>query len=437
MVLHAMPDCQGHYQALLEESLPYIKAGLMAHQPDLRCLGLDFAGSSEDEIREWARTADVLILLVSVHFAFDPFCQELMDELPLLRKRRGQQQMILQFRAFSYEDSFPNLLEIPRYPESGTSLEEQGPQLSKCLNGFSQMLKAALEGKSPQAKPPTDPIVIRQQHATLLKALDRLNYAQQPRHFNQKALFQQEPIPSAFLVHGHLRPLGTDWLLAKLMEKLPSQRTWILQTSVERADFNIEDNGFMSEVAERLGLSKQADYGAIKDKLLQFLKSTPLTLVLRFDGMKEMLASTILTAFEEFKQQFWQPLLQEWKANSQSFASKLIVFFVANEPLDHNPHFLDFQQAGSEGMVRLPMVDAFDAGLLENWLDDHGDLLLQLPYNQPEALLKMDSRAAKINEILSKSRDGFPELVLQHLCKECACDFEQVLKMRSIYENGN
>ena len=436
-ILHAPEDNQGKYEGRLAHFSKFLKGAFHQNELHIR-YAVDFlAGVAQDEVRQFAGEADLFLVVISADFFNDAFCLEMLEQMRIWRKRRGQKQILLYYRAFSAYKMMNELKELSVFPLSDKTVEIEEQNLDACFDEIGMAI-AEQYAASPSNKPQTlSPEKQVEQSETLLKALNRLNYHKQPIHFKNLTLFQEEVLPAAFLLHGQLKVLGADWLIAKLLSQLPDGNPRIIRTSVDRADFNIEENGFMGDIGKKLGLGSAASYAEMKEGMLQLLRKSASTIVLRFDAMRNLLASTELTAFQDFRKLFWDPLVAELKIEAAHPESRLIAIFVAHEDMETCQHFDAFPPAERTMPVRLPKVAHFDAALINDWLDNHGEILAKLPGKQPKDLIQYQTRPAKIAEILSKSQNGLPEMVLQHICRECACDFEDILKMLAKHEAEN
>lgn len=436
-ILHAPEDNQGKYAGRLAHFSKFLKGAFFHNELQIR-YAVDFlAGVAQDEVRQFAGEADLFFAVISADFFNDGFCLEMLEQLRIWRTRRGQRQFLLYFRAFSGYKMMPDLKDLAVLPGPDETVEDEAHNLDACFDQVGTAIAqqyAANPSEKPKALSPEKQMI---QSQTLLKALNRLNYHKQPVHFKNLTLFQADIQPAAFLLHGQLKVLGADWLIAKLLSQLPDGNPRIIRSSVDRADFNIEANGFMGDIGKKLGLGSAASYSEIKEGMLKLLRNAASTIVLRFDAMRNLLASTELTAFQDFRNQFWDPLAAELEAEPAHPESRLIAIFVAYEDMETCQHFEAFPPTKRTIPVRLPKVSHFDADLINDWLDNHGDVLARLPGKQPKDLIQYQTRPAKIAEILSKSQNGLPEMVLQHLCRECACDFEDILKMLAKHEAEN
>lgn len=433
-IVHAPEDDQGKYKGRLAHFVKFLKGALLQYQPEIRFSHDYIAGAENAEKRDFAAQADLVLLIISADFFGDPFCEEMLDELAIWRKRRGQKQVMIYFRSFSAYSKFPVLQDLPIFPKADATVENLEATLNDCFDEIANSLAAEIAAQPIQKDEKLSPEQQIAQSRTLLSALNRLNYHQQPIHFKNLTLFQAQALPAAFLVHGQLRVLGADWLIAKLLNQLPDNNPRIFRSSVDRADFNIEANGFMADVGKKLGLGAAASYEEMQEAMVNLLRNAATTIVLRFDGMRNLLASTELSAFNDFRTKFWEPLILALEAKAAHPESRLIALFVAQEEMDNCQHFEAFPPKKPTIPVRLPKVDHFDANLINEWLDNHGDILAKLPGKKPTELMLYPTRAAKIDEIIAKSQNGLPEMVLQHLCRECACDFEDILQMLAKHE---
>jgi hypothetical protein len=305
---------------------------------------------------------------------------------------------------------------------------------TQCAKAIAGLLKD-LELAAPLSS--ITPEQVQEQQSQVLSALLELNYTQQPKEFKRCTVLTQVLLPTAFLVHGRMTYDGGKWLISRLLRDLPDRNPRIWELNAKGAHMRMDkgSNGLLYSLIPKLGLGYTADYGAIKDRLLDKLHKETGTLVIQISGVELFLLSPTLPLFEDFRTKFWEPLTQAAQAHPEKLRCRLIFFFVAESEMDQCQHFEAYNQANPTWKpTRLQKVDAFNAALLEDWLDHKDAFLNQLPLHKPVQLIDPAARYGTIADIIQNSDNGLPEMVLQYLSRLCGCEFDDLLKMLPAHE---
>jgi hypothetical protein len=139
------------------------------------------------------------------------------------------------------------------------------------------------------------------------------------------------------------------------------------------------------------------------------------TVVLIFRGVGTIYQELL----QDLLEKFWRELAK--KARSQPVldsSSKLLLFFVDDDGVLDTWPFECVEEISTPWEpclpVKFPRLTRIHRAELTNWLDHECDTL-------PAEL-----RDTPVEDILSQSEAGTPQLVLEHLCTLCKCDWSEM-----------
>lgn len=437
IVHHAWDDtpAQPGHVGVVSRFAQFLRVALHGCDLELKLLEGFPAGTSEDVKRDYARNAHLVVYAVSIDFILHPLCMEIVDDLGSRKASSGQKRVGILLKACGYENLLGGLT---MFPNPAQPILNGGQNLDQLFTSIARDIAAQLQGAvlepaaaaSSLGKEPAPVDAWKTQKSALARALASLNYELQPEEFEQ-AISAARHLPTAFLVHGRVPPHGDRWLRSKLLRLLPDPNPTLIEIDARGADCHLDfaRNGFLQQLAGRLFPSRaSATYERIRNELYCRLLEQEVTYVIQITGVMELLLSTELSVFQDFRSRFWDPLVNDLRHEGAALRGRLILFFVAEEGLDQCRHFVPYTAGvGSPQPILLQRVDALDEALISAWLNRKAHLLTGLP--KPTALADVASRQPLVNDLLAKTKNGWPEMVLQYICRDCGCEFDEILNL--------
>lgn len=245
----------------------------------------------------------------------------------------------------------------------------------------------------------------------LYSTLIKLGYRQQVQLFRQ--LIETESV-AAFLIHGS-PDYGQRWLLNRLVVKyVPHSLTGkVVKIDLSR---KVRKNGISAlwrELGGRFGLPEgQRSPSDVAEQICQCWQTQNVLLV--FDEANCIPEDSL----QELFQDFWLQLVSKVPDSlDQVRQFKLLMFLVDYEGCAGNwnvPFAEDLDLRKPYTPIRAPKLIKFSNSELTDWIEYEYDEL-------PAELTKNVNSA--VQEILTMSEEGIPELVLEEICRQCGCNW--------------
>lgn len=245
----------------------------------------------------------------------------------------------------------------------------------------------------------------------LYRLLLKLGYRQQVRQFRK--LVKSHSI-AALLICGE-PDYGQRWLLNRLVtQHLPNNLMGkTVNIDLARRGRRSDPEAIWRNLARRVGLKGTPSVDSIVHRIYRWWETQDVLLVFHdVDYLPQH-------CFQEFLDQFWLPLATQAKESHNIHESgyKLLMFLVdyTNKVETWDTPFIEKIDSTWESKVpiRTPRLEEFSSDELFDWIEDRLD---ELPTSfKNEEIL--------VQEILSDSNEGIPELVLQEICERCGVDW--------------
>ena len=250
----------------------------------------------------------------------------------------------------------------------------------------------------------------------LYRALLGLGYHKQAKFFMQ---LKRAHDVAALLIYG-LPEHGQRWLLNRLVVQfLPELMNGKVAT-VDLRDVSQRHSvdALWRQFGRQFGLGGRAERQAIIEQTHHCLESQDILLV--FHGVD----STTESAMQELIAEFWLPLIGKLSGVEQFPESHKLLMFLLDYKGVTEDWTLPFvekidlkRQPRLENPARSPRLEQFSPDELEDWLvGAYGDL--------PDEV--GDRISDKIEEIIARSDEGIPELVLDELCDYCGINWYEM-----------
>lgn len=240
----------------------------------------------------------------------------------------------------------------------------------------------------------------------LYQALLRLNYIEQAKVFRQLTDVSQI---GAFVIHGD-QDHGQRWLLNRLVNQvlLTPGESPISIVFYPKRSWNFQ--AFLREIGKQIGRNYPASIEEIVEILYNIWQRRTIVFIFRQVGTIHQ--GLLLELLEKF----WYELAK--KATNQPVMNnqfKLLLFFVDEDGMIDTWPFVCAEHANTSWApfvpIKFPRLTHIQSTELKNWIDHEWD---ELPARV---------RATPVEDILLQSDEGTPQLVLEHLCSLCDCDW--------------
>ncbi|HEU5381673.1 MAG TPA: hypothetical protein VFV38_40150 [Ktedonobacteraceae bacterium] len=243
----------------------------------------------------------------------------------------------------------------------------------------------------------------------LYRALLKLNYIEQTKVFKQ--LTDKSHI-GAFVIHGD-QDHGQRWLLNRLVNQIlltPGESSISIAFYPQRS-WNF--HAVLREIGRQIGRNYPASVAEIVEVLYNAWQQRTIVLIFRRVGTihQELL--------QDLLEKFWCELAK--KAASQPVVDssfKLLLFLVDDDGVIDTWPFKCVEQVDTPLEpflpVKFPRLTRIHSAELKNWIDHEWD---ELPVRV---------RSTPVEDILHQSGEGTPQLVLEHLCSLCDCDWSEM-----------
>ena len=378
---------------------------------------------------EWGDTIDahldsskVILLLVSPDFLASDYCWDIEVKRSMERHEADDAIVIpIILRPVDWQEApFGKLQALPHDAEPITKWENQ----DEAFMAVAQGIRSAINTLSEQEQSAKQlgkfdsqaPICGDDVYPNLLK----LGYRQQARLFRR--LIEVESV-GAFLIHGY-PDYGQRWLLNRLIVQyvnyaLAGKK---IVVNVSRKVRRNDVSAFWREIAGHVGLrGKLCSVSEIAERVYQQWRTQNVLLV--FHEIERMPEN----AFSELIDKFWLPLIdniqKQYSQESQKNDFKLLMFL-----LDYEGRVTDYEISFAERInaqwtsrlpVKSPILSEFSQDDLTDWLEDEYE-------NLPTILTQRVDDT--VQEILTNSEDGIPELVFGLICEQCGCNWYEERK---------
>ncbi|MGF1523396.1 MAG: TIR domain-containing protein [Leptolyngbyaceae cyanobacterium] len=367
---------------------------------------IEAGAEKQAEIDQQLNRADIILLLVSSDFLASDYCYDVEVKRAMERHEAGDARVIpVIVRPVDWQDApFGKLQALPKDGKPITKWSDRDEALLNVEKGIKQILEEIAEARI-------------EFKTNLYSALLKLGYQQQAELFLRA--IDTESV-AAFLIHG-LPEYGQRWLLNRLVVEYVPLHTVsrVVTIDLSRTARRKDVSACWRELGKRLNLrGKEMTAIAIADGVYRWWLTQDVIFV--FHDVNTMPEASILNLIE----QFWLPLTQRVKMAAGESDRKLLMFLVDYE--------------GKADRWQLPWVEKLDA----NWdprkpikppkLQEFTDrelmswIVSQFRDLPPVLTQGIDENVA---EILARTDQGVPELVLQEICKRCGFDwFEELAK---------
>lgn len=243
----------------------------------------------------------------------------------------------------------------------------------------------------------------------LYKSLLKLGYWQQHGIFEEVA---KKSSYGAFLIQGHSKEYGQQWLLKRLTLVMPNLCNGKkIIVDLKRTSSKTDILAIWHDFALRAGLSEKASPTEISEKIYELKKSQNVLVV--FDNVDE----TVKENLYDLLNTFWKVIAQTLSRNqNQQDDFKLIIFFLDYQGVvaPWNSGFVEKYDSKwqSEYPLGLPEISSFSDRDLREWLNYEGDSL-------PPTL--SENKVDAIEMLLEEQ--GIPIFTLAKICHLCGCDW--------------
>lgn len=367
------------------------------------------AGSDRQaEIDQQLNQADIILLLVSSDFLASDYCYDVEVKRAMERHAAAEARVIpVILRPVDWQDApFGELQALPHGGQPISKWNDADEALLEVVKGIRQTLSEIAEAQ-------------KAFKANLYRALLKLGYQQQAALFLRA--IDTEAV-AAFLIHG-LPEYGQQWLLNRLVvEYLPLHTvSKVVRIDLSCAARRNDVDACQRELGKRLNLrGKALTPAALSQGVYNWWLTQDVIFVLHHvDFVPEPSVRKLI-------EEFWLPLTQRVRsAMAGESDRKLLMFLVDYEGIAEQWQLpwvekLDASWDPGQQPIKAPKLQEFTNQELMNWIVSQ---FRDLP---PVLTQGIDE---KVEEILAKSEQGIPELVLQEICTQCGYDwFEELDK---------
>lgn len=373
----------------------------------------------EREIDNHLNTAQIILLLVSSDFMASDYCYDVEVKRAMERHYAGEARVIpVILRQVYWEGAlFGGLQALPTDGKPVTSWHNLDEAFFDVTEGIRKVVDEL--GKKPLEAPASiqsQGIVEKSSDTNrLYNALLKLDYKEQVRIF--RTFVEQKHQVGAFLIHGEPE-YGQNWLLHRLLKQFPhSPADKVFIFNFQRMGRGRSLEALWRELGNWSGLKNVHSPQKIVEQISGLCQTQTIILVLR------NLSVVDEQYIEKLLQDFWLPLA-EMVRNFPHQSSKyyLLMFLVDNDgcidkwnvpcsmqlDLSWKPHV----------PIKLEKLVRFPNDVLISWIEHEIDVL-------PMYL--------NAQNILENSEGGIPELVLEHICALCGCDWYEREKIWTKY----
>lgn len=242
---------------------------------------------------------------------------------------------------------------------------------------------------------------------TIYKELLRLDYFEQVKVFRK--FVETHPVGTC-LVHGD-EEHGQRWLVNRLVQLVPNGiAAKVIPFGLGRKSRANYINALWRELGGRVGLSGLPTLTQIAEAVCKWWQTQSVILI--FYDVDQMPKDYM----HAFIRDFWLPVANLACDRPQP-SRKLLMFLVAHTGAveQWGVNFAETLENWQPQIpLKLPRIDRLDDRDLISWMENS---LNELP---PKLTSEIDST---VRDILDNSDNGVPQLVLEHICFLCGCNW--------------